>query len=249
MGTINSVEQLEAYRRELAAAAKPDLPTVMVCFGTGCQANGSRPVAEAFMKIAEEQGLRLDVNIGIKTTGCHGYCENGPLVALKPQDILYLKVKPEDVPEIVEESVKNGRVVERLVYRDKVTDEVVPHYSEIPFYKHQHRIALRHIGAIDPTSIDDYILAGGYAGLAKALTMKPDDIISEVERSGLRGRGGGGFPTGRKWRFAHDTPADQKYMICNADEGDPGACWKSWKQSAKSRIRATTPRRWSDSKE
>ena len=223
MGAINSAEQLEAYRRKLEAGAKPELPTVLVCFGTGCQANGARPVAEAFAQAAREQGLELDVNLGIKTTGCHGYCENGPLVALRPQDILYLKVKPEDVPEIVEESVKGGRIVERLTYRDKVTGEAIARYSEIPFYKHQHRIALKRIGNIDPASIDDYILAGGYAGLARALGMDPQDIISEVERSGLRGRGGGGFPTGTKWRSCVAVDSDVRYVLCNGDEGDPGA--------------------------
>jgi NADH-quinone oxidoreductase subunit F len=223
MGIIASAEELERYREKLAAEAKPDLPTVLVCFGTGCQANGSRPVAEAFAGIIREQGLELDVNIGIKTTGCHGYCENGPLVALKPQGILYLKVKPEDVAEIVEETVKGGRVVERLAYQDKATSETIAQYSEIPFYKHQHRIALRNIGAIDPTDIDDYILAGGYAGLAKALGMEPDDIITEIERSGLRGRGGGGFPAGTKWRSCVAVKSDTRYVMCNGDEGDPGA--------------------------
>ncbi len=223
MGTIDSIERLEEYRKELAAAARPDLPTVLVCFGTGCQANGAVPVAEAFRDIIRQQGLELDVNIGMKTTGCHGYCENGPLVALKPQDILYLKVKPEDVPEIVEETVRNGRVVERLVYRDRATDEAIARYSEIPFYRHQRRIALRNIGSIDPANIDDYILAGGYAGLARALRMEPDDIITEIERSGLRGRGGGGFPAGTKWRSCVAVPSDVRYVMCNGDEGDPGA--------------------------
>jgi NADH-quinone oxidoreductase subunit F len=223
MGTINSIEELDRYRQKLAAAVKPNLPTVLVCFGTGCQANGSRLVAEAFTEVIKEQGLQVNVNLGIKTTGCHGFCENGPLVVLRPQDILYLKVKPEDVPEIVEESVKGGRIVQRLVYQDKVTGEQVAHYNEIPFYKHQLRIALRHIGTIDPTSIDDYILAGGYAGLAKALTMRPEDIITEVERSGLRGRGGAGFPTGTKWRSCAAVQSDVRYVMCNGDEGDPGA--------------------------
>jgi NADH-quinone oxidoreductase subunit F len=223
MGTINSVEQLEAYRRELEAEAVTDMPTVMICFGTGCQANGARLVAEAFSDIIEEQGLELNVNIGIKTTGCHGYCENGPLVALQPQGILYLKVKPEDVAEIVEKTIRSGEIIERLIYKDKTTSEMIAEYSEIPFYKHQHRIALRHIGNIDPTNIDDYVLAGGYAGLAKVLEMKPEDIISEIERSGLRGRGGGGFPTGTKWRSCVAVESDVHYVMCNCDEGDPGA--------------------------
>ena len=223
MGAIDSIEKLEAYRKEIAAKVKADLPTVLVCFGTGCQANGARLVAEAFDKIVEEQGLELNVNIGFKTTGCHGFCENGPLVALQPQGILYLKVKPEDVAEIVEKTIKSGEVVERLTYKDKVTSEMIAEYSEIPFYKHQHRIALRNIGAIDPASIDDYFLAGGYAALVKALKMNPDDIITEIENSGLRGRGGGGFPTGTKWRSCAAVDSDVRYVLCNGDEGDPGA--------------------------
>ncbi len=223
MGAITSIEQLGKYREQIAAKTKTDLPTVLVCFGTGCQANGARPVAEAFTKLIQEQGLTLDVNIGIKTTGCHGYCENGPLVALKPQGILYLKVKPEDVSEIVEKTIKAGQVVERLIYKDKATEQTIAQYQEIPFYKYQHRIALKNIGTIDPTDIDDYILSGGYAGLAKALKMEPEAIISEVERSGLRGRGGGGFPTGTKWRSCVAVKSDTRYVICNGDEGDPGA--------------------------
>ena len=223
MGAINSIEQLEAYRQEIATEVKADLPTVLVCFGTGCQANGARPVAEAFSDIIEEQGLELNVNIAIKTTGCHGYCENGPLVALQPQGILYLKVKPEDVAEIVEKTIRSGEIIERLIYKDKTTSEMIAEYSEIPFYKHQHRIALKRIGAIDPASIEDYFLAGGYAGLVKALGMKPDDIITEIENSGLRGRGGGGFPTGTKWRSCVAVDSDVRYVLCNGDEGDPGA--------------------------
>jgi len=223
MGAIASIEQLGKYREQIKANVKEDLPTVLICFGTGCQANGARNVAEAFTKIIKDQGLNLDVNIGLKTTGCHGYCENGPLVALRPQGILYLKVKPDDVSEIVEKTIKAGEVVDRLIYKDKQTEKTIAKYREIPFYKHQQRIALRNIGNIDPTNIDDYILQGGYAGLAKVLKMEPDAIISEVEKSGLRGRGGGGFPTGVKWRSCKAVPSDTRYVICNGDEGDPGA--------------------------
>lgn len=154
-------------------------------------------------------------------------------MALRPQDILYLKVKPEDVPEIVEESIKGGRIVERLVYWDKVTEELIPRYSEIPFYKHQLRIALRNIGTIDPTSIDDYILAGGYTGLAKALTMKPENIISEVERSGLRGRGGAGFPTGTKWRSCAKVGAASATSCATATKATRVPSWTapSWRET------------------
>ncbi|MEA2102884.1 MAG: NADH-ubiquinone oxidoreductase-F iron-sulfur binding region domain-containing protein [Thermodesulfobacteriota bacterium] len=220
---ITSIEQLEGYTEQLRKAQRPDVPTVFICFGTGCLANGARDVAEAFRAEIGKQGLKVNVDIGIKTTGCHGYCENGPLVALRPQGYLYLKVKPKDVPEIVEKSIKSDEIVERLVYRDVNTKERIAEYQSIPFYSHQERIALRNIGDIDPLSIDDYILAQGYSGLAKAVCMEPEEVISQVEASGLRGRGGGGFPAGRKWRFCREVKSDVHYVMCNGDEGDPGA--------------------------
>jgi NADH-quinone oxidoreductase subunit F len=223
MEAIRSFDQLEQYTERLKASYNKDLPTVMICFGTGCQANGSGNVALAFREEIAKQGLKVGVNIGFKTTGCHGYCENGPLVVLRPRDILYLRVCPKDVPEIVEKSIKQGEIIERLVYKDVNTKEIVAQYHNIPFYAHQKRIALRNIGNIDPASIDDYLLHDGYKGLAKALAMDPDAIISEVEASGLRGRGGGGFPTGSKWRSCKAVASDVRYVMCNGDEGDPGA--------------------------
>ncbi len=223
MKAITSFEQLEGYREKIKASQKKDLPSVLICFGTGCQANGAVAVADAFQEEIVKKGLKVGVNIGLKTTGCHGYCENGPLVVLRPKDVLYLKVKPKDVPEIVEKSLQNDTIVERLIYKDVNTKETIAAYHEIPFYKYQKRIALRNIGNVDPKSIDDYILSDGYKGLAKALTMKPDDIIAEVEKSGLRGRGGGGFPAGTKWRSCRAVDSDVRYVMCNGDEGDPGA--------------------------
>ncbi len=223
MSAITSINELGAYRAAAEAGLNKDLPYALVCWGTGCLANGSKAVAEALAREIETQGLKVDVNIGLKTTGCHGYCENGPLVALMPKGILYLKVKEKDIPEIVEKSIKGDEIIEHLIYKDKNTGELVAQYKEIPFYKHQHRIALRNIGEIDPTNIDDYILSGGYDGLAKALTMDGDAIISEIEKSGLRGRGGGGFPAGTKWRSCKAIASDVRYVICNGDEGDPGA--------------------------
>ena len=223
MKAITSFEQLEGYRERVKAAQKKDLPSVLICFGTGCQANGAVAVAEAFREEIERKGLKVDVNVGFKTTGCHGYCENGPLVVLRPKDVLYLKVKPKDVPEIVEKSLVGSEIIEKLVYKDVNTGESVAQYHEIPFYKYQKRIALRNIGNVDPRSIDDYLLCDGYKGLARALTMRPEDIVSEVEKSGLRGRGGGGFPTGTKWRSCRAVDSDVRYVMCNGDEGDPGA--------------------------
>ncbi|MBN2160013.1 MAG: NADH-quinone oxidoreductase subunit NuoF [Spirochaetes bacterium] len=223
MSTIKSFDQLEKTREKLRAAVKKDLPSVLICFGTGCQANGARDVAKAFEEEIGKQGLSVNVTIGLKTTGCHGYCENGPLVVVRPQDILYLRVKPKDVVEIVEKTIKGGEVIDRLIYKDVNTKEAIAQYHSIPFYSYQKRIALRNIGNIDPTSIEDYIIQDGYKGLAKALAMEPEAIIKEVEASGLRGRGGGGFPAGRKWRSCVAVKSDVRYVICNGDEGDPGA--------------------------
>jgi NADH:ubiquinone oxidoreductase subunit F (NADH-binding)/(2Fe-2S) ferredoxin/NAD-dependent dihydropyrimidine dehydrogenase PreA subunit len=223
MSAITSINELGTYRAKVEAGLDKDLPYALVCWGTGCLANGAKAVAEALASEISAQGLKVDVNIGLKTTGCHGYCENGPLVALMPKGILYLKVREKDVPEIVEKSIKGDEIIERLIYKDKNTGELVAKYREIPFYKNQHRIALRNIGDIDPTNIDDYILKGGYDGLAKALSMDSDAIISEIEKSGLRGRGGGGFPAGAKWRSCRAIDSDVRYVICNGDEGDPGA--------------------------
>ena len=223
MGAISSFSDLDRYREKISSSTIEDIPRVLICFGTGCQANGSVKVAEEFERIIKDKGLKIGVDVGLKSTGCHGYCENGPLVAIKPKDILYLRVKPKDVAEIVEKSIEGDDVVERLLYKDVNTKEVIEKYQSIPFYKHQQRIALRNIGEIDPTSIDDYILRGGYSALVKALQMEPEEVVSEIEKSGLRGRGGGGFPAGRKWSSCRNADGDVRYVICNGDEGDPGA--------------------------
>ena len=166
--------------------------------------------------------MREDVQI--KRTGCHGFCQRGPLVIIEPEGILYSKVEPSDVPEIVQSLLPQGKPVERLLYRDPVTDKPIPYYRDIPFYNKQERIVLRNCGNIDPEDIDDYLAAGGYQALHQALSkMTSEQIIDEVERSGLRGLGGAGFPTGRKWAACRRAPGGEKYVICNADEGDPGA--------------------------
>jgi NADH-quinone oxidoreductase subunit F len=221
---IKSVKTLESAARK-ARDERGKLKTeVLVCAGTGCLANGSLDVTEALEREIRGNGLDVKLSLGLKSTGCHGFCEQGPLVVIQPKGVFYKGVKPKDAQEIVERTLTDGEVVERLLYRDPNTKKKIEQYTAIPFYSKQLRIALRNIGRIDPSDIDDYIAVGGYAGLAKALTgMTPEQVIDAVSKSGLRGRGGGGFPTGRKWQTCRDAPGEPKYVLCNADEGDPGA--------------------------
>ena len=197
---------------------------VLVCGGTGCTSSGSAKLIERFEDQIREKGL--DKEIKVVRTGCFGLCEAGPVVIIYPEGTFYSRVKVEDVDEIVSEHLLKGRKVQHLVYVDHKTHEssVQKSLNEIGFYKQQHRIALRNCGVIDPENIDEYIAFDGYQALAKALTeMTPEQVIDEVLKSGLRGRGGAGFPTGKKWQFARATQAEHKYFVCNADEGDPGA--------------------------
>ena len=199
---------------------------VLICGGTGCTSSGSKKIQEAFAKSIDD--FKLNDEIKLVQTGCFGLCALGPVVIVYPDGTFYSQVKPEDVPEIVEEHLLKGRVVERLVYNETSTpiEDLTGGVSlnDTDFYKAQHRVALRNCGVIDPENIDEYIAVDGYAALGKALTeMTPEQVIEEVKKSGLRGRGGGGFPTGLKWSFCAPNKADQKYVVCNADEGDPGA--------------------------
>ncbi len=195
---------------------------VLVCGGTGCVSSGSQAVLDAFKKGLADKGL--DKEILVVSTGCHGMCEMGPIVVVYPEGTFYCRVTAADVPEVIEEHLFKGRIVDRLIYKGEGKVADVPHYTEIPFYKKQHRIALRNCGYINPENIDEYIARDGYAALVKAVTeMTPNDVIETVKESGLRGRGGGGFPTGLKWSFCARSAGDKKYVICNADEGDPGA--------------------------
>ncbi|KXG77403.1 NADP-reducing hydrogenase subunit HndC [Fervidicola ferrireducens] len=195
---------------------------VLVCRGTGCTASGSESVMEAFEKEIEKRGLSKEVKVLL--TGCLGLCELGPNIIIYPEGTYYCKVKAEDVPEIVEEHLVKGRIVERLLYKERTAEERMRALTDINFYKRQKRIALRNCGLINPEVIEEYIANDGYMALAKVLTeMTPQQVIDEVTKSGLRGRGGGGFPTGKKWQFAKDAPGDVKYVVCNGDEGDPGA--------------------------
>jgi NADH-quinone oxidoreductase subunit F/NADP-reducing hydrogenase subunit HndC len=191
--------------------------TILLCRGTGCESSKSPQLQVAF------QDALQDMNVEVKFTGCHGMCQQGPIVVIEPEDIFYSKVKLKDVPVIVEKHIKEKEPVSRLFYTDPASKEKIPTYHEIPFYKRQKRLVLRNCGQINPEDIQDSLAAGNYQGLEKALTMKPEEIVSEVKASGLRGRGGGGFSTGMKWQFCQDAEGIPKYVLCNADEGDPGA--------------------------
>jgi NADH-quinone oxidoreductase subunit F/NADP-reducing hydrogenase subunit HndC len=194
----------------------------LICAGTGCASSGSKRVFSAFESEIAKKGLSEEVKV--VETGCHGFCEAGPLVIIYPEGTFYVRVDVNDVTEIVENHLYKGRIVERLLFKDKMTLASVPKYSDIAFYKKQIRMVLGNCGQIDPDSIDEYIANGGYEALGKALTeMTPDQVVDEVKKSGLRGRGGGGFPTGMKWSFTKGAAGDKKYVVCNADEGDPGA--------------------------
>jgi NADH-quinone oxidoreductase subunit F len=219
---IDSPADLERLRKELHKKRSRTTASVCVCVGPGCTAKGSPRLYELFCEAVKESGM--DVKLEAKCVGCHGLCEYGPIVLIKPGDIFYQRVEEPDVAEIFRETVVGGRVVERLLYEDPATGAKVKKAEDIPFYKAQERIALAQNGLIDPASIEDYIASGGYAALARALhTMSSEEIITEVDRAGLRGRGGGGFPTARKWRSCRLAKGSPKYVICNGDEGDPGA--------------------------
>ena len=195
---------------------------VLVCGGTGCTSSHSTEIIEALESELKAKGLENEIKV-IKT-GCFGLCALGPIMIVYPEGCFYSEVKVEDVPEIVEEHLLKGRMVKRLIYDETITQDAIKPLSETNFYKKQNRIALRNCGVIDPESIEEYIAMDGYQALAKCLTeMTPEDVIQVVKDSGLRGRGGGGFPTGLKWSFTAKNAADQKYVVCNADEGDPGA--------------------------
>jgi NADH-quinone oxidoreductase subunit F len=215
------------YEKSLAMQKKK----ILVCAGTGCVAGGALEIYAGLIKCIEEKGILCEVklekephddSVGVKKSGCHGFCEMGPLVRIEPQGWLYIKVKLEDCQEIVEESIANERFINRLAYKKE--DKIYPKQEEIPFYKKQTRLVLDHCGHIDATSIDEYLAVGGYKALEKALfEMSQDDIIKEIDESGLRGRGGGGYPAGRKWAQVKRQPESKKYVVCNGDEGDPGA--------------------------
>jgi NADH-quinone oxidoreductase subunit F len=198
--------------------AKKKQREVLVCRASGC------PGSDLILRRLEEEIARLGLDVKVKSTGCHGFCQVGPTAMVEPEGIFYCHVEPEDAAEIVTSHLDGGVPVERLFYRDPVTDQPIPHYADIDFYRKQERIVLRNCGRINPENIEEYIAAGGYRSLRKVLLeMTPEQVIAEIKSSGLRGRGGAGFPTGVKWDFCRQAPGSAKYMICNADEGDPGA--------------------------
>ncbi len=222
MKKIETPQDLENLRKSLRKGRDLSKLCIAICSGTGCRASGCEKVIDAFKEEIKRQ--RLNAKVDIRTTGCHGFCERGPLVVIYSEKILYQQVKPDDVPEIVSETVVRNNIIDRLLYKDPRTGKKIKYEDEIPFYKKQKRLIFGNNGKIDPTSISDYILLGGYSSLSKVLfSMSPEEVIEEITQAGLRGRGGGGFLTGRKWHYCRKAPGDVKYVICNADEGDPGA--------------------------
>jgi NADH-quinone oxidoreductase subunit F len=221
---LRSAADLEQLRSKITSHRGTGKLSVSICGGTGCHAYGCEEVVEALKTELVAQGLATEVYL--RVTGCHGFCENGPLVVVHPKRIFYRRVAPEDAGEIIAETVLQGRIIERLLYVDPMTGQTALSEEEVPFYKRQQRLIFGSNGLIDPTSIEDYIAIGGYSALARVLSEgQQEAVIEEIKRSGLRGRGGGGFPTGRKWETVRNAPSRDglRHVICNADEGDPGA--------------------------
>ena len=222
MNKLSSPDELEKLRKSIIKRRDPNKPCVTICGGTGCLALRGERVITAFNQEIKRQ--RLETKVDVRVTGCPGFCERGPLVVIKPQNIFYQRVGEEDVPEIISETVLKGNIIDRLLYPDPNTGKKIIYENEVPFYEKQKRLIIGNNELIDPTTIDDYLAVGGYAALSKVLFgMSPEEVIGEVKKSGLRGRGGGGFPTGVKWETCRRAQGDTRYIICNCDEGDPGA--------------------------
>jgi len=222
MRRIKAITELFDLREQLQAARAAVEQILTVCGGTGCQASKSLAVIDEIR--AELKRRQLDASVKLRITGCQGFCEHGPIMVIDPSNLFYCHITPEDVNEIISQSVSGTEVIERLLYTDPATGKTVQTEAEIPFYRAQDRVLLSQNRQIDPCAIEDYIAIGGYAALAKVLTeYDPEAVIVEIGASGLRGRGGGGFPTARKWASCRAAAGDEKYVICNADEGDPGA--------------------------
>lgn len=221
MERIRNISDLERIREQILKKRESEKIVLRTCISTGCRAQKSLKVVSALGSAIEEQGLQDTVKI--RKTGCHGFCEMGPIMVVEPENIFYRKVRPEDVNEIISQLTEGG-IVERLLWKDSVTKEHITSERELPIYKRQKKNVTYRSGRIDPADIEDYIAANGYSALGKALTfMSPAEVIGTVIVSGLRGRGGGGFPTGIKWKICSEAPSDIRYIIANGDEGDPGA--------------------------
>ncbi|MFH1983317.1 MAG: NADH-ubiquinone oxidoreductase-F iron-sulfur binding region domain-containing protein [Pseudomonadota bacterium] len=222
MTKINTIRKLEALRTKLQNNRKKFQTTLVLCGGTGCQASRCQILIDTVKNELVKQGLEKRVQV--RTTGCHGFCEQGPIVIVDPGNTFYCHVLPDDAHDIITKTVCEGEIIERLLYKNPVSGKTIQTEAEIPFYRAQDRQLLALNRQVDPCAIEDYIAIGGYSALAKTLFgMTPQSVVDEIKASGLRGRGGGGFPTGRKWAACQEAPGDEKYVICNADEGDPGA--------------------------
>jgi NADH:ubiquinone oxidoreductase subunit F (NADH-binding)/(2Fe-2S) ferredoxin/NAD-dependent dihydropyrimidine dehydrogenase PreA subunit len=218
--TIDDLKKIK--ERKLADFNSPDRKHLLICGGTGCHATGSIALKDALIKGLEDKGL--DEKFKVVETGCNGFCAMGPIMVVHPDGTFYQKLSAADIPHLIEEDLIGGKTVDKFLYKDPATKKLIPHQDDIPFFSHQMPRTLRNKGLIDPESIEDYIARDGYQGAYKALIqMTPEQIIEQMKISGLRGRGGAGFPTGLKWDFASKSPGSVKYVLCNADEGDPGA--------------------------
>jgi NADH-quinone oxidoreductase subunit F len=222
MPKLHSVQELQALRTACLRASDPTRPCLTVCAGTGCTAAGAQEVLQALRRAVDRQGMQGAIDV--KSTGCHGFCEKGPLAIVWPEGVFYNHVTAGDAAAIAASATNGRRPVERLLYKDPVSGERVIHEEDVPFYRLQQRVLFGNNGRIDPKSIEDFLRVGGYSALDLVLTATtPEQVVDAVKRSGLRGRGGAGFPTGRKWEVMRQQPGTPKYIICNADEGDPGA--------------------------
>jgi NADH-quinone oxidoreductase subunit F len=218
---IKSANELKKLREGIKASRDPKKPCITICVGTGCLAHGAMEVAESFREEIDKRGLAIKLDF--RKTGCHGFCERGPMVVISPENIFYQHVSTKDVANIIDKTILNGEIVNSLLYANPQTGEKCVHENDVPFYNRQTRTVFGMNSKVDPKLIDDYLAMDGYSALEKALKMKPDEIIKEVKKANLRGRGGGGFPAGIKWEETRKAKGDPKYVICNADEGDPGA--------------------------
>ena len=222
MNKINTIHDLDVLQQKLHAYRESFRKTLILCGGTGCRASRSRDLIDNIQAELVKQDFTADVLV--RPTGCHGFCEQGPILVVEPENTFYCHVSPEDAEEIVRKTVGKGELIDRLLYTDPVSGKIIEKESDIPFYRTQDRQLLSQNRQVDPCNIEDYIAIGGYSAITNVLSrISPENVIEEIKRSGLRGRGGAGFPTGRKWAQCSEAPGDEKYVICNADEGDPGA--------------------------